>query len=81
MELAVAALGRLAEGATSAFKTYLEPSYALLDSAIQDSSARVQYQAIQMLGRLSVLFPDQVFTITSVYLSTFSVNNFSCVVL
>jgi hypothetical protein len=55
---AVAAIVRLAEGATKAFKPHLVNSLNYLEQAIGDASPRVQYEAVQAFGRLSMLFPD-----------------------
>ena len=58
---AVAALCRLAEGAAKIFqKSYLATTFEFLSSALQDSSPRVQYQALQAVGQLSVLYPDSI---------------------
>jgi importin-5 len=55
---AVAALSRLAEGATEIFqKEYLQATFPFLQSALSDSSPRVRYQAIQAIGQFATLFP------------------------
>lgn len=55
---AVAGLCRLAEGSPNAFKAYFEQSLSFLTGAVQDTSPRVRYQAIECLGRFACLFPQ-----------------------
>lgn len=55
---AVAGLCRLAEGSPGAFKAYFEQSLSFLTGAVQDSSPRVRYQAIECVGRFAALFPQ-----------------------
>ncbi len=54
---AVAGLCRLAEGSPNAFKAYFEQSLSFLTGAVRDASPRVQYQAIECIGRFACLFP------------------------
>ena len=54
---AVAALCRLAEGSTSAFKSYFDQALQfLLTTITTDPSARVRYQAAETIGRFAALF-------------------------
>jgi importin-5 len=65
---AVAALSRLAEGATEFFqKQYLEATLPFLRSALSDTSPRVRYQAIQAIGQFATLFPKLLSRIIEVY--------------
>lgn len=67
---AVAAMSRLGEGAPKVFKGYLKSALDFLLPALSDSSPRVQYQAIQAIGQLSVLYPDDVPTMLNMYMNT-----------
>lgn len=57
---ALAGLTRLAEGCAQHFKDCLEQAVGFLAAALQDSCARVRYEAIQCVGRFAVLFPASV---------------------
>ena len=58
---AVATLCRLAEGASKIFqKSYLTTTFDFLQSSLQDASPRVQYQSLQAVGQLAVLYPDSI---------------------
>ena len=57
---AVAALARLAEGCTKDFLKVITTSMAFLNTALQDASPRVQYEAAQAVGQMSLLFPDAI---------------------
>ena len=54
---AVACMARLAEGAPQVFKQYLDISIQMLAAALNDSSSRVRYQAVQAVGRFAALVP------------------------
>ena len=56
---AVAGLCRLAEGSPASFKSYFEQSLSFLTGAMQDSSSRVRYEAVQCVGRFATLFPHE----------------------
>ena len=55
---AIAAMARLAEGCTAFFKPHLNSAVEILSSALSDPSPRVQYEAVQFIGRLAPLFPE-----------------------
>ena len=58
---AIAALSRLSEGSSKIFqKSYLTSTFDFLSSALQDQSQRVQFQALQSVGQLAVLYPDSI---------------------
>jgi hypothetical protein len=67
---AVAAMCRLAEGAPKSFKGYLKNALDFLTSAVSDPSPRVQFQAIQTIGQLAVLFPDDVPTMLHMFMTS-----------
>lgn len=65
---AVAAMSRLGEGSPKVFKGYLKSALDFLLPAISDSSPRVQYQAIQAIGQLAMLYTDEVPTMMRMYM-------------
>jgi hypothetical protein len=65
---AVACLARLAEGATQLFRQYLDQSILLLTAALSDASARVQFQAIQTVGRFAAIFPASIQALVDAFL-------------
>ncbi|CAM9098384.1 unnamed protein product, partial [Ectocarpus fasciculatus] len=65
---AVAALSRLGEGAPKVFKGHLKSALDFFLPALSDPSPRVQFQAIQAIGQLSVLYPEQVPVIMQMYM-------------
>ena len=66
---AIAALCRLAEGAPKTFKNYIGSAFDFFLSSLSDQSARVQFQAIQSIGQLSLLYPDQVPTMMKKFMT------------
>merc|ERR1711871_348359 len=69
---AIAAMHRLSEGAPKFFKIHLQSASALLSAAINDTSPRVQYEAIQMVGRLGSLYPGKVQDIINTFMTVLS---------
>jgi len=67
---AVAGLTRLAEGAAQVFQPNLDTTLQFLCAAIADASHRVRYEAIQSIGRLAVLYPNQVPTLVHRFVPT-----------
>ena len=67
---AVAAMHRLCEGSKKFFKTHLSSAMTFLATSINDPSRRVQYEAIQMIGRLGVLYPDKAEQILASFMPT-----------
>lgn len=66
---AIAALTRLAEGASKHFLQFLpQISPFLISSITQDTAVRVQYESMQAIGRLAVLYPDQAGQLTTEFL-------------
>lgn len=58
---AIAALSRLAEGATEIFKKeYLEMTIPFIAQSLSDSSPRVCFQAIQAIGQFANLYPRHI---------------------
>jgi hypothetical protein len=65
---AIAGLARLAEGATQQFKQYLGQAVLLLSGALNDSSPRVKFEAIQAIGRFASLFPTSIADLVETFL-------------
>ena len=65
---AVAGLSRLAEGATDYFKQYLAQAVPLIRQALNDSSPRVKFEAIQTIGRFAFLFPSSIADLVETFL-------------
>jgi importin-5 len=65
---AIAALSRLAEGATKIFKKeYFEASLPFFATCLSDPSPRVQYQAIQAIGQFATLYSQFIPRMISLY--------------
>jgi len=69
---AIAAMSRLAEGSSQYFKSYLPATFDILNKAVFDPSFIVQYEAIQMIGRLAVLYADKTDVIVNNYVPVLS---------
>ena len=69
---AVAAMHRLAEGAPKFFKIHLPSAVEMLRLAVNDVSPRVQYEAIQMVGRLGSLYPGKIEDIINTFMQVLS---------
>ena len=65
---AVAALTRLAEGASKLFQPHLSSCTAFLLASLHDCSVRVQFEAEQAIGQLALLYPDAVPLLASSFL-------------
>lgn len=66
---AIAALGRLSEGCSKEFSSVLSTAMRLLlNSLTSDTSMRVQFQAIQTIGRLAVIYPDNLAEIVATFM-------------
>lgn len=69
---AIAAMHRLVEGSAKFFKPHLTNAVDVLSTAINDISPRVQFEAIQMIGRLGCLYPDKTVPIINTFVPIMS---------
>jgi hypothetical protein len=64
---AIACLVRLAEGSPTVFKSFLKSALDFMLPALDDRSSRVQYAAMQAIGQLAIIYPDDMPTMVSMY--------------